>query len=120
MTTIFTDQPQDWFKSVDGEHAYWVTREGIIFFAMKADGDVATRAQVEIAQIVVAWYRGEIVPRSAAPTVSMLLGIDPADPQPPPEKLPAPIEIAGGVSGLQKHLVKLAEQNRGRDHAALK
>jgi hypothetical protein len=115
-----TTEPKDWFKPVDGERAYWVTREGIIFFAMKTDGDVASRAQVEIAQIVVAWYRGEIFPRRAASTVEKLLGIDPADPQPSPEKLPAPIEIAGGVSGLQKHLVKLAEKNRGLDHAALK
>jgi len=117
------DEPKDWFRptTIDGEHAYLVTREGIIFFAMKTDGDVASRAQVEIAQIVTAWYRGQITPRSAAPTVSMLLGIDPADPQPPPEPTaPPPIEIAGGVSGMQKHLVKLAEQNRGLDHAALK
>jgi hypothetical protein len=48
----------------------------------------------------------------------MLLEVDPRDEQPP--EPPAPLEIAGGVSGLQKHLVKLAEKNRGLDHAALK
>jgi hypothetical protein len=105
----------------DGEDAYWLTQEHVIFFTMKADGEVATRAQAEIAKIVAAWYRGEIFPRSAAPTVNMLLEIDPADPQPPPEPVPpSPIEIAGGVPGLQKRLVKLAEGNRGLDHAALK
>jgi hypothetical protein len=30
------------------------------------------------------------------------------------------VEIAGGVPGLVKHLVKLAEENRGLDHFALK
>jgi hypothetical protein len=33
---------------------------------------------------------------------------------------PEPVEIVGGVSGLQKLLVKMAEENRGLDHAALK
>jgi hypothetical protein len=70
---------------------------------------------------VAAWYRGELLPRSAAPTMSKVFEIDPADPQPTPEELaPPPLEIAGGVSGLQKLLIKMAEQNRGLDHAALK
>jgi hypothetical protein len=113
-----SDDPKDWFRPVTGERGYWVTREGIIFFAMGTDGEVATEAKVEIANIVAAWYRGELVPRDAVPTVTRLMEVDPADPQPPAE--PEPIEIAGGVSGLQKHLVELAKQNRGLDHAALK
>jgi hypothetical protein len=48
-----------------------------------------------------------------------LLDRDPATPQ-PPDPAPAPIEIAGGASGLQKHLIEVAKQNRGLDHAALK
>jgi hypothetical protein len=117
-----SNDPRDWYTPTtldDGEPAYWLTREGVIFYAMKTDGKVATDVQVEITYIVAAWYRGEIFPRSAAPTLSMLLEVDPADPQSPPER-PAPVEIAGGVSGLQKLLVKLAEENRGLDYAALK
>jgi hypothetical protein len=96
-----------------------MTREGVIFYAMKTDGDVAARAAVEITQIVAAWYRGEIVPRSAAPTVSMILDFDKHAPEHTAE-LPAPVEIAGGVRGLERLLVKMAEENRGLDHAALK
>jgi hypothetical protein len=115
-----SDMPADWYMpgTNGGERCYWITREGVIMVAMWIDGKVATQAKVEIAQIVSAWYRGEIFPRSAAPTVAMLLNHDSKTPQPP--ELIAPIEIAGGVSGLQKHLVKLAEKNRGLDHAALK
>jgi hypothetical protein len=86
---------------------------------MKADGKVATRGQVEIANIVAAWYRGEIFPRSAAPTMTKIFDV-PAWEPPPEPPAPAPLEIAGGVAGLQKLLVKMAEQNRGLDHAALK
>jgi hypothetical protein len=78
---------------------------------------------VEIAQIVAAWYRGEIVPRSAAPTVAMLLGHADwreVDALQSSEPVPPPVEIVGGVSGLQKHLIKLAEKNCGLDHATLK
>jgi hypothetical protein len=116
-----SDDPRDWYKPTthDGEPAYWVTREGVIFYAMTADGEIATRAQVEITNIVAAWYRGEIFPRSAAPTVAMLLDFDKHAPEHTAE-LPAPIEIVGGVSGLQKLFVKMAEENRGLDHAALK
>jgi len=102
----------------DGEREYWLNREQVIFMTMKADGNVATDAQAEIARIVGAWHRGEIFPRSAAPTVAMLLEVDPRDEQPP--EPPAPIEIAGGVAGFQKHLVEVAKQNRGLDHAELK
>jgi hypothetical protein len=117
-----SDNPKDWYTPTtldDGEPAYWITREGVIFYAMKTDGEVATRAQVEIANIVAAWYRGEIFPRSAAPTVEMLLDFDKHAPEHTAE-LPAPIEIAGGVSGLQKLWIRMAEENRGADHAALK
>lgn len=112
--------PQDWFVpgTDSGERCYWITREGVIMLAMSMDGKVATDAKVEIAQIVGAWYRGEMFPRSAAPTVAMLLDFD-SKTQQPPEPTP-PIEIVGGVSGLQKLLVKLAEENRGLDHATLK
>jgi hypothetical protein len=126
-----SDNPRDWFTSTtfdNGEPGYWLTREGIIFFAIKTDGDVATRAQAEIAQIVSAWYRGEIFPRSAAPTMAMLLEVD-ADAEAdakdssypkPPLARPEPVEIFGGVSGLQKLLVEMANANRGLDAAALK
>jgi hypothetical protein len=86
---------------------------------MRTDGKVAALAQAEIANIVAAWWRGEIFPRSAAPTMTRLFNI-PAHELPPEPPAPAPIEIAGGVAGLQKLLVNLAEQNRGLDHAALK
>jgi len=125
-----TDGPKDWCTPAtfdSGERGYWLTREGVVFYAMKADGDVATKAQAEIAQIVTAWYRGEIFPRDAAPTVSMLLEFDSkaeADAKdssyPKATPRPEPVEIFGGVSGLQKLLVKMAEKNRGLDHAALK
>jgi len=114
--------PRDWYRPMNydgGEPGYWVTREGIVFFAMSTDGEVATQAKVEIAQIVTAWFRGEFFPRSAAPTMVKLLDRDPATPQ-PPDPAPAPIEIAGGVAGLQKHMVEVAKQNCGLDHAALK
>jgi hypothetical protein len=48
----------------------------------------------------------------------MLLEVD-RDTEEPPASAP-PVEILGGVSGLLKHLVKLAEGNRGLDHATLK
>jgi hypothetical protein len=126
-----SNDPRDWYTPTtfdDGEQGYWLTREGVIFYAMKTDGKVATDAQVEIARIVAAWYRGEILPRSAAPTVSMLLEFD-ADAQADAKdssypratpRPPEPVEIFGGVAGLQKLLVKMAEQNRGLEHAALK
>jgi hypothetical protein len=102
----------------NGEPGYLLTREGVVMVAVWSDGKVATQAKVEIAQIVSAWYRGEIFRRSAAPIVAKLLDYDSKASQQP--KPIAPVEIAGGVSGLQKHLVKLAEKNRGLDHAALK
>jgi hypothetical protein len=124
------NNPKDWCTPAtfdNGEHGYWLTREGVIFFAMKADGKVATQAQAEIANIVAAWYRGEIFPRSAAPTVAMILEFDKgaeADTKdssyPKAATQPHPIEVLGSVAGMQKHLVKLAEQNRRLDHAALK
>ena len=86
--------------------------------AMSSDGKVATQAKVEISQIVVAWYRGEIFPRSAAPTVTMLLDYDSKAPQPP--ESPSPIEIAGGIAGFQNHLVELAKKNRSLGPVALK
>jgi len=122
-----SNDPGDWYRPTtldDGEPAYWVTREGVIFYAMKTDGKVATQAQMEIATIVAAWYRGEILPRDAAPTVSMLLEFDKDAQaeweQEQAQQQPEPLEIVGGVAGLQKLLVKMAEQNRGLDHAALK
>jgi hypothetical protein len=125
------NEVQEWYTPAtfdNGERGYWITREGIIFYAMKTDGKVATDAQVEIAKIVTAWYSGEIIPRSAAPTVAMLLEFDAeaeADakdssyPKTTPQP-PEPIEILGGVSCLQKLLVRRAEKNRGLDHVALK
>jgi len=113
-----TDDPRDTPTTIYDEREYWLNREQVIFMTMKADGKVATDAQAEIARIVDAWYRGESFPRSAAPTVAMLLEVDPRDEQPP--EPPAPIEIAGGVAGFQKLLVEMAKQNRGLDHAALK
>jgi hypothetical protein len=114
--------PADWYMPItydNGEPGYLLTREGVVMVAMWSDGRVATQAKVEIAQIISGWYRGEIFPRSAAPTVAKLLDYDSkASSQPLGPR--APIEIAGGVSGLQKHLVQLAEKNRGLDHAALK
>ena len=123
-------EPKDWYTPAtfdNGESGYWMTREGVIFYAMKTDGRVAVQAQVEIANIVTAWYRGEIFPRGAAPTVAMILEFDSkaeADtkdssyPKAAPQR-PEPVEILGGVSGLQKLLVEMAEENRGLDHAAL-
>jgi len=63
-----SDMPADWYMpgTNGGERCYWITREGVIMVAMWIDGKVATQAKVEIAQIVSAWYRGEIfraVPR---------------------------------------------------------
>ena len=104
------------------EHGYLLTREGVILIAMVMDGDVAMRARVEIANIVAAWWRGQIVSRREAPTLADLLDDGPGSgwheidaPEPS-----APIEIAGGVTGLQKHLVALADKNRGLDPAVLK
>jgi hypothetical protein len=114
--------PRDWYTptTIDGEPAYWMTREGVIFYTIKTDGDVATRAQVEIANIVTAWYRGEIFPRSAAPTMLMILDSDKWEEKELPPTSPEPVEIVGGVAGLQKLLVEMAKKNRGLDHAALK
>jgi hypothetical protein len=121
---MIDDAPKDWFIPTtfdNGERGYSLTREGVIFFAMKTDGDVASRMQVEIAQIVTAWYRGEILPRSVAPTlIGMLENDDWEEIDKPPEPASPPVEIVGGVSGLQKLLVKRAGENRGLDHAALK
>jgi hypothetical protein len=115
------DRPEDWFRptTIEGEPGYLVTREGIVFYTMKADGKIATQGQVEIANIVAAWWRGEIFPRSAAPTMSKIFDI-PAWESPPEPPAPEPIEIVGGVSGLQKLLVKMAQQNCGLDPAAVK
>jgi hypothetical protein len=87
---------------------------------MKSAGKVPAQAQAEIAQIVTAWWRGEIFPRSAAPVMTRLFDIEPYTSEPPEPSVPAPIEIAGGVSGLQKLWIRMAEENRGADHAALK
>jgi hypothetical protein len=112
---------KDWFMPKDGGRAYWVTRAGIIFFAMKSDGAMATTASVEIVEVVAAWYRGTLLPRRDAPTLAKMLDIE-ADPDhrvidaPKPE----PIEIAGGITGLQKHLVAMAKANRNLDPAAIK
>jgi hypothetical protein len=100
------------------EVEYWLNRKQVIFCTILAEGNVAADVRAEIAEIVDAWYHGQIFPRSAAPTVAMLLEVDPRDEQPP--EPPAPIEIAGGVAGFQKLLVEMAKQNRGLDHAALK
>jgi hypothetical protein len=102
----------------DNEREYWLTREHIIFMTMVAEGNVANQAKHEIVTIVSAWYRGQITPRREAPTMEMLLADDPD--WPPPSAPAAPVEIVGGVSGLQKHLVKLAEENRDLDPVALK
>ena len=118
-----SNDPRDWYTPTtleDGSPAYWMSREGVIFYSIKSDGKVATDAQMEMTYIVAAWYRGEILPRSAAPTVSMILESDKWEEIERPPASPEPIEIVGGVSGLQKLLVKMAEQNRGLDHAALK
>src|SRR5262249_58480759 len=74
---VSDDRPSDWFRptTIDGEPAYLVTREGIVFFSVKSDGKVATQAQAEIAQIVAAWWRGKIFPRSAAPTMSKIFDV---------------------------------------------
>jgi len=93
-----TDDPRDWATPTtfdNGERGYWLNREQVIFYTMKTDGEVATDAQAEIARIVGAWHRGEIFPRSAAPTVSMLLDFDSkADAKAAPQP-PEPVEIAG-------------------------
>jgi hypothetical protein len=114
-----SDDPRDWYKltTANGEPAYLITREGAVFYVMKADGKVPAQAQVEIANIVAAWYRGEIFSRSAAPTLEMLLSFDKHAPEP---RAKLSIEIADGVSGLQKLWIRMAEENRGLDHAALK
>jgi len=113
--------PRDWYRPMNydgGEPGYWVTREGIVFFAMSTDGEVATQAKVEIAQIVTAWFRGEFFPRSAAPTMVKLLDRDPATPQ-PPDPAPAPIEIAGGVAYGRGREAELRSRSR-RAQAALR
>jgi hypothetical protein len=101
------------------EREYWLTREHVIFLTMLAEGNVANAARHEIVDIVAAWYRGQIIPRREAPTIEMLLADDPDWP-PQPSAPAAPVEIVGGASGLQRFLVRLAEENRGLDHAALK
>jgi hypothetical protein len=97
-----------------------MTREGVVFYTMKTDGKVATQGQIEIASIVAAWWRGEILPRSAAPTMTDIFSAPHWEELPPEPPAPAPIAIAGGVAGLQKFLIQKAKENRGLDHAALK
>ena len=101
------------------ERSYLISQQGVVFLAMVSDGNVPNQAKVEIAEIVTAWWFGRIVPRREAPTLTSLFNLGEELPGPEPES-PAPITIAGGVSGLQKHLVALADKNRGLDHAALK
>jgi hypothetical protein len=101
------------------ERGYLISQQGVVFLAMVSDGNVPNQAKVEIAEIVTAWWFGRIVPRREAPTLTSLFNLGEELPGPEPES-PAPITIAGGVSGLQKHLVALADKNRGLDHAALK
>jgi hypothetical protein len=105
--------------SAETQRVYWLTREGVILITIIAEGNVPMRARVEIAQLVAAWWRGRLLPRREAPTVAMLLDESKYEELPEPPA-PAPIEIAGGAAGLQKHLVALADENRGLDHAALK
>jgi hypothetical protein len=111
-----SNDPRDWYTPTthEGEPAYWMTREGVVFFTMKSDGKVAMQGQVEIANIVAAWYRGEIFPRSAAPTMAMILESDKWEEVERSPAPPEPIEIVGGVAGLQKLLVEMAKKNRGR------
>jgi hypothetical protein len=101
------------------ERSYWLTRKHVIFITMAMDGDVANEAKVEITEIVAAWWQGRLFSRREAPTVVSLLD-DSAGYEEIDLPSPAPVEIAGGVSGMQKHLVALADGNRGLDHAALK
>jgi hypothetical protein len=117
-----SDDRSDWFRptTIDGEPAYLMTREGVVFYTMKTDGKVATQGQVEIANIVAAWWRGEIFPRSAAPTMAKVFDAPAWEELPPEPPAPTPIAIAGGVAGLQKFLIQKAKENRGLDHAALK
>ena len=121
-------KPRDWYQpAVDasGQRHYWISREGVILLVETADGDVAMRGKVEIAQVVEAWFRGQLLPRSRAPTLASVL--DEATYEPgrvrhgdPEEWHSEPVEIVGGTAGLQKYLIALAEENRGLDHAALK
>jgi hypothetical protein len=100
------------------ERSYLLTLQGVVFLAMVSDGNVANQAKVEIAEIVRAWWHGRIVPRREAPTLTRIFDL--GEELPGPEHEPARITIAGGVSGLQKHLVALAAKNHGLDPAALK
>jgi hypothetical protein len=116
--------PRDWYRPTtdNGEPAYLITREGVVLLAMGTDGNVAMDARVEIANIVTAWYRGEIFPRRAAPTIAHILDFESEEgigyePEPP---APAPIEIAGGAAGLQRLWISMAEKKRGLNPAALK
>jgi hypothetical protein len=97
---------------------YLLTLQGVVLFCMVSDSDVPNQAKAEIAEIVNAWWYGRIFPRREAPTMTRLFDL--GEELPGPEPKPAPIEIAGGAAGLQKHLVALAEKNRGLDPAALK
>ena len=97
------------------ERSYLLTLEGVIFVTMVADGNIANQAKAEIAQIVAAWWHGRIFPRREAPIITEIFNSGSELPEPP-----AAVEIAGGVSGLQKHVVARADANRGLDHAALK
>jgi hypothetical protein len=101
-----------------GRH-YLLSQQGAVFITMVADGNVANQAKAEIAEIVTAWWYGRIVPRREAPTVTSLFNL--GEVLPGPETAPSsPIPIAGGTLGLQKHLVALADKNRGLDPATLK
>jgi hypothetical protein len=98
-----------------GRH-YLISQQGVVFLAMVSDGNVPNQAKVEIAEIVTAWWYGRIVPRRETPTLTSLFDL--GEELPGPE--PAPVSIAGGARGLQKHLVALADKNRGLEPAVLK
>jgi hypothetical protein len=100
-----------------GRH-YLLTLQGVTFVTMVGDGNVANQAKAEITELVNAWWHGRLLPRREAPTLTGLFNLGEVFPE--PEPTPAPIPIAGGALGLQKHLVALADENRGLDPAALK
>jgi hypothetical protein len=97
---------------------YLLNLQQVVFLTMVADGNVANQAKAEIAEIVTAWWHGRLLPRREAPTVTSIFDL--GEEMPGPEPAPAPVHIAGGVRGLQKHLVALADKNRGLEPAALK
>jgi hypothetical protein len=100
------------------ERGYLLTLQGVTLVTMVSDGDVAMRMKIEIAEIVTAWWHGRLLPRREAPTATRIFDLGEVLPE--PEAEPAPITIAGGIVGLQKHLVALADKNRGLDPAAVK